>query len=152
MSIQKPSHRKCQLGGVKWIALLGLFFFILWKTFWVCRVGVASLIYFQRWLLPHVSIYRLGQCHSSVGWKEMRVRAAYRRSRAGIVLPLRVTLLLLVDRRGLWQWPRRYHPQCLQWWPLAAAQWLSAGLSEEQVKSAMKVIHESSEARSESLW
>jgi len=25
MSIQKPSHRKCQLGGVKWIALFALF-------------------------------------------------------------------------------------------------------------------------------
>ena len=25
MNIQKPSHRKCQLGGVKWIALFAYF-------------------------------------------------------------------------------------------------------------------------------
>ena len=48
MNIQKPSHRKCQLVGVKWIALLGLFICELNKSV----NGVADY-------LPHIARFLL---------------------------------------------------------------------------------------------
>ncbi len=141
--------KSAALPVVKSIGLLA--FFVAWKSFTVFRVAVRSLIHCRDQWLPRVSRFRLGQYHSCLAWMENRSRVAYKRSRRGIVLPLRVTLLLLLDRRGLLQWPRSYRLD-LGLRRLTVAQWLSEGLSEEQVKSAMKMLHESSEAHCESLW